>query len=97
MKKYGFYFYYRGQDNFFKSDYQRVTKNVAREILSLLIPNKNFPDSLITRVQHDISRCTYEEKELNNGRKYCDIMGENFGYGDFLDNYKYQHYYELSR
>lgn len=96
MKKYGFYIYFKGQDNFFESKRLRVTKKVVREILEILIPNIKITDDLLKKAQYDIYKCTYEEKQLNNGRKYCDIYGDNFGYGDFLDNYKYQHYYKLS-
>ena len=96
MKEYGFYMYFRGQDNFFKSKHQRITKKLTREILSILLPNADLSDSLIERAQKDIYKCTYEEKALLNGRKYCDIYGDNFGYGDFLDNYRYNHYYVLS-
>jgi hypothetical protein len=98
MKEHGFYFYYRGQDNFFKSDRQRITKGIAREILELLLPNAEISDSLAERVKHDIRKATYEVKELSSGRKYCNICGENFGgYGDFLDNYKYEHHYKLNK
>lgn len=95
MKKYGFYFYFRGQDNFFESKRVRVTKAVTREILSIMIPNAELSDALINRVQKDIYKCTYEKKAISSGREYCDICGDNFGYGDFIDNYKYQHYYKL--
>jgi hypothetical protein len=64
----------------------------------LLLPNAEISDSLAERVKHDIRKATYEVKELSNGRKYCNICGENFGgYGDFLDNYKHEHHYKLNK
>lgn len=96
MKEYGFYMYFKGQDNFFKSNHQRLTKAIIREILSLLLPNVEISDKLVEVARKDIYKATYEEKAISTGRKYCDIMGKNFGCGDFLDNYNSQHYYILS-
>lgn len=97
MKEYGFYMYFRGQDNFFKSNYQKVTKSVVKEILTLLLPNAEITDELIEIAKKDIHKATYEVKAISSGRKYCDIYGKNFGYGDFLDNYRFKHHYTLSK
>ena len=96
MKEYGFYMYFKGQDNFFKSNHQRLTKAIISVILCLLLVTFEIFFFLFEVARKDIYKATYEEKAISTGRKYCDIMGKNFGCGDFLDNYNSQHYYILS-
>lgn len=94
----GFTLYYRGQDCFFRSDSQRITKTLTRKIiraLTIVPSHMEIPDALITRVQRDIRKATYEVKETSQGRKYCNISGDDFGYGDFLDNYEHEHHYVI--
>lgn len=98
MKEYGYYMWFRGQDNFFKTDHQRLTKAVIKEILEKLMPNVEISDRCIELSRSKIFKATYEVKALSSsGRKYCDIYGKNFGCGDFLDNYSHEHHFTLSK
>jgi len=94
----GFTYYFRGQDNFFKTERQYVTKAVAREILSLLMPEvSEFSDKVIREVQYGTYPATYEIKEISTGRKWADIVGVGFNFGDFIDNYQFKHHFELKK
>ena len=95
MSKRGFYIYWRGQDNFFESKNQRVTNQVVKRICAALMRNAEISDKTIAAAKRYIFKANYEERALSDGRKYCDITGANFSYGDMLDNYKYQHYYVI--
>lgn len=92
----GFTFYWRGQDNFFESSRTRVTKEVATEIISILMPNAEITSEAINYVKYAVKRATYELKNSKWG-KYCDIVGDGFSYGGNISDYKYQHYYKLSK
>lgn len=92
----GFTFYWRCQDNFFESSRTRVTKEVAAEIISILMPNAVVTPESVNYVKYAVKRATYELKSSKWG-EYCDIVGDDFVVGKNISDYKFQHYYKLSK
>lgn len=84
IKHYGFYLTKGNHEVFIETGYQKKCKPLLTEICrELQIPdNAEAFDAL----KYYMRPATAELKAISNGRKYFDFCGENFVYGDFVDN-----------